>query len=159
MPASFWSFLAHKSVANECNKNFSIKVIVLKCVDSKKCAQQAQSAANVNYHYKKFLQPWDTKWGQQDYLETGDTLWKSPVRECFTCCSQRWQQALHGYWHLLMSWCSRDSQSLLGQITGSVTVNKTAIPTQLERTGCWSACVNLKALQGSPCPLLWHKQS
>lgn len=35
--ASFWQFLAHKSVANECNNNFSIKAIVLKCVDSKMC--------------------------------------------------------------------------------------------------------------------------
>lgn len=31
-----------------------------------------------------------------------------------------------------MSLCSRDRQSLLGQVTGCVTVNKAAIPTELE---------------------------
>lgn len=50
--------------------------------------------------------------------------------------------------------CHRDRQSLSGQVASSVTVNKPAVHTQLERTGCWSACVNLKQLQGSQCPLL-----
>lgn len=146
------------SVANECNTNFSIKAIVLKCVDSKMC-----TAGTVCYECKLRLQEIPValrhKGGSAGLPGNRWHFVKGSVCECFTCCSQRWQQAFHGYWHLLMSWYSRDSQSLLGQITGSVTVNKTAIPTQLERTGCWSACVNLKALQGSLCPLLWHKQS
>lgn len=125
---------------------------------TQKCAQEDQSARMSITIIRNFC-GLERQQGLEDYLKQGDTLWKSPLCGCSACCSQRRQRALDGDWRLLMSWCSRDSQSLLGPLTGSVTVNKPALPTQLERTGCWSACVHLKELQGSRCPLLWHKQS
>lgn len=56
--------------------------------------------------------------------------------------------ALHAEWHLLMSQHSQDTQALLGQVTGSVTLNKPAVPIEFERAGCWSARVNFRGLLG-----------
>lgn len=37
---------------------------------------------------------------------------------------------------------------MLGQVTGSVTLNKLAVPMEAESAGCWSACINFTGLQG-----------
>lgn len=42
----------------------------------------------------------------------------------------------------------QDTQALLGQVTGSVTLDKLAVYTEAERAGCWSACINFRGLQG-----------
>lgn len=55
---------------------------------------------------------------------------------------------LHPEWRLLVSQRSQDTQALLGQVTGSVSVNKPAVHVGLEPAGCWSACVNFRVLQG-----------
>lgn len=49
---------------------------------------------------------------------------------------------------VLVSQRSQDTQALLGQVTGSVSVNKPAVPVGSEPAGCWSAPVNFRALQG-----------
>lgn len=47
-----------------------------------------------------------------------------------------------------MSRRSQDTPALLGQVTGSVSVNKPAVPVELEPAGCWSACVSFREPQG-----------
>lgn len=47
-----------------------------------------------------------------------------------------------------MSQPSLDTQAWLGRVTGSVTMNKPAVPTEAERAGCWSACINFRGLLG-----------
>lgn len=55
---------------------------------------------------------------------------------------------LHAEWRLLISLCSQDILAMLGQVTGSVTLNKPAVPVEVEGTGCWSACINFRGIQG-----------
>lgn len=73
----------------------------------------------------------------------------------------------HAEWHLLMTRPIQDTRALLGQVTGSVTLNKPAVPTEAERAGSWSACINFRRLQGlavsivvtiaePSCLLGWH---
>ncbi len=47
-----------------------------------------------------------------------------------------------------MSQPGQDTQAWLGQVTGSVTLNKPAVRIEAERAGCWSACINFRGLQG-----------
>lgn len=58
------------------------------------------------------------------------------------------KRVLHAEWRLLMSRASQDTQALLGLVTGSVTLNKPAVPIEPERAGCWSARINFRGLQG-----------
>lgn len=58
------------------------------------------------------------------------------------------KRVLHAEWHLLMSQPSQDTRALLGQVTGSVTLNRPAVPTEAEGAGCRSACINFRGLRG-----------
>lgn len=42
---------------------------------------------------------------------------------------------------------SRDIQAMLGQVTGSVTLNEPVVHIEAERAGCWSACINFRGKQ------------
>lgn len=89
-----------------------------------------------------------------------DTKWLIWTSQCFVKVTLVWlfhlskpqsaviKWALHAEWHLLTSQCSQDAEAVLGRVTGSVTLNKLAVPIEAESAGCWSACINFTGLQG-----------
>ena len=89
-----------------------------------------------------------------------DTAWLSWTCCCFVKVTLSWlfhlskpksvviKRVPHAEWHSLTSEHIQGTQTLLGQVTGSVTLNKSAVPIQPERAGCRSACINIRRLQG-----------
>lgn len=68
------------NAACKCNNNVSMQAVVLKCVETKTC-----TAGSVCRECKLRLQEfpqvgWRTTWNRA-------SLWKSPLRNCFTRCS------------------------------------------------------------------------
>lgn len=100
----------------------------------------------------------------------GWALWKSPWLWRFQLHKPKSaliRRGRHAEWHLLMTRPIQDTRALLGQVTGSVTLNKPTVPTEAERAGSWSACINFRRLQGlavsivvtiaePSCLLGWH---